>query len=147
MSDKGTLNRLNNKRKVEILRFFIKFLQKVLVIREKVVPLQSQIEICSCDVRLHLSKKQFLHSVCADFAPVIGVWCNGNTTDSGPVILGSSPSTPTRKRKASIWKPFLFLLFLILSVDSLDLLTYEVHVVFQLLNLAVHLVNETVAFL
>ena len=26
---------------------------------------------------------------------VIGVWCNGNTTDSGPVILGSSPSTPT----------------------------------------------------
>ena len=24
-----------------------------------------------------------------------GVWCNGNTTDSGPVILGSSPSTPT----------------------------------------------------
>ncbi len=27
----------------------------------------------------------------------IGVWCNGNTTDSGPVILGSSPSTPTMK--------------------------------------------------
>ncbi len=27
----------------------------------------------------------------------IGVWCNGNTTDSGPVILGSSPSTPTLK--------------------------------------------------
>ena len=27
--------------------------------------------------------------------PEIGVWCNGNTTDSGPVILGSSPSTPT----------------------------------------------------
>ena len=26
-----------------------------------------------------------------------GVWCNGNTTDSGPVILGSSPSTPTQK--------------------------------------------------
>ena len=25
----------------------------------------------------------------------IGLWCNGNTTDSGPVILGSSPSTPT----------------------------------------------------
>ena len=77
----------------------------------------------------------------------IGVWCNGNTTDSGPVILGSSPSTPTKKRKASIWKPFLFLLFLILCVDSLDLLAYEVHVVFQLLNLAVHLVNEAVALL
>ena len=27
----------------------------------------------------------------------IGVWCNGNTTDSGPVILGSSPSTPTKE--------------------------------------------------
>ena len=25
----------------------------------------------------------------------IGIWCNGNTTDSGPVILGSSPSIPT----------------------------------------------------
>ena len=24
-----------------------------------------------------------------------GIWCNGNTTDSGPVILGSSPSIPT----------------------------------------------------
>ena len=36
------------------------------------------------------------------FAPAfremtIGVWCNGNTTDSGPVILGSSPSTPTEE--------------------------------------------------
>ena len=28
----------------------------------------------------------------------IGIWCNGNTTDSGPVILGSSPSIPTNKR-------------------------------------------------
>ena len=27
----------------------------------------------------------------------IGIWCNGNTTDSGPVILGSSPSIPTEK--------------------------------------------------
>ena len=25
----------------------------------------------------------------------IGIWCNGNTTDSGPVILGSSPGIPT----------------------------------------------------
>ena len=25
----------------------------------------------------------------------IGVWCNGNTTDSGPVFPGSSPGTPT----------------------------------------------------
>ena len=26
---------------------------------------------------------------------LIGLWCNGNTTDSGPVILGSNPSSPT----------------------------------------------------
>ena len=26
----------------------------------------------------------------------IGVWCNGNTTDSGPVFPGSSPGTPTK---------------------------------------------------
>ena len=31
---------------------------------------------------------------CAD----IGIWCNGNTTDSGPVILGSSPSIPTNEK-------------------------------------------------
>ena len=30
---------------------------------------------------------------------VIGVWCNGNTTDSGPVILGSNPGSPTGKAK------------------------------------------------
>ena len=29
---------------------------------------------------------------------IIGLWCNGNTTDSGPVILGSSPSIPTTKK-------------------------------------------------
>ena len=23
-----------------------------------------------------------------------GLWCNGNTTDSGPVILGSNPGSP-----------------------------------------------------
>ena len=32
---------------------------------------------------------------------MIGVWCNGNTTDSGPVILGSSPSTPTAEKPLS----------------------------------------------
>lgn len=26
-----------------------------------------------------------------------GLWCNGNTTDFGSVILGSSPSRPTKK--------------------------------------------------
>ena len=28
----------------------------------------------------------------------IGLWCNGNTTDSGPVIQGSNPGSPTRRR-------------------------------------------------
>ena len=27
---------------------------------------------------------------------VIGVWCNGSTTDSGSVSSGSSPDTPTK---------------------------------------------------
>lgn len=27
----------------------------------------------------------------------IGIWCNGNTTDSGPVIPGSNPGSPTKK--------------------------------------------------
>ena len=26
-----------------------------------------------------------------------GLWCNGNTTDSGPVILGSNPGSPAKK--------------------------------------------------
>ncbi len=26
----------------------------------------------------------------------IGVWCNGNTADSGPAFPGSSPGTPTK---------------------------------------------------
>ena len=29
----------------------------------------------------------------------IGLWCNGNTTDSGPVIHGSSPCSPTERAK------------------------------------------------
>ena len=33
--------------------------------------------------------------ICSTFAFAIGLWCNGNTTDSGPVILGSSPGSPT----------------------------------------------------
>ena len=28
----------------------------------------------------------------------IGLWCNGNTTDSGPVIPGSNPGIPTTLR-------------------------------------------------
>ena len=47
----------------------------MLVVQKKAVPLHPR------------NSRKLLH--------VIGVWCNGNTTYSGPVILGSSPSTPT----------------------------------------------------
>ena len=30
-----------------------------------------------------------------------GLWCNGNTTDSGPVILGSNPGSPAKKEAVS----------------------------------------------
>ena len=42
---------------------------------------------------------------------VIELWCNGNTTDSGPVILGSNPGSSTEKRG-------IILAFFILSPDS-----------------------------
>ena len=57
--------------------FFEKSWGNVWWVREKCVPLHSQFRNKGCNQ--------------------IGVWCNGNTTDSGPVILGSSPSTPTGK--------------------------------------------------
>ena len=28
-----------------------------------------------------------------------GVWCNGNTADSGPAFPGSSPGTPTKTNR------------------------------------------------
>ena len=39
---KGTANRAKNKEKQKKLRFFINFLQKILVVQEKVVPLHPQ---------------------------------------------------------------------------------------------------------
>ena len=33
----------------------------------------------------------------------IGLWCNGNTTDSGPVFLGSNPSSPTSLISGSLY--------------------------------------------
>ena len=39
----------------------------------------------------------------------IGLWCNGNTTDSGPVIPGSSPGSPTTKNILPLsWQDVLF---------------------------------------
>ena len=40
----------------------------------------------------------------------IGIWCNGNTTDSGPVILGSSPSIPTADVQSEASVPYSILL-------------------------------------
>ena len=48
------------------------------VCNEKVVPLQRQ-------------------TGKVDKQSIIGLWCNGNTTDSGPVFLGSNPSNPTER--------------------------------------------------
>ena len=30
-------------------------------------------------------------------ADMLGVWCNGNTADSGPAFPGSNPGTPTQE--------------------------------------------------
>ena len=46
----------------------------------------------------------------------IGIWCNGNTTDSGPVILGSSPSIPTNKRIFVTEMRFLFTHYIVAKV-------------------------------
>ena len=43
--------------------------------------------------------------LCRTFVPAfehrIELWCNGNTTDSGPVILGSNPGSSTEKARKS----------------------------------------------
>ena len=40
----------------------------------------------------------------------IGIWCNGNTTDSGPVIPGSSPGIPTASKSKLIFQLGFFVL-------------------------------------
>ena len=42
-----------------------------------------------------------------------GVWCNGNTADSGPAFPGSSPGTPTKREMFA--RASLFSLLYILS--------------------------------
>ena len=50
-----------------------------------------------------------------------GLWCNGNTTDSGPVFLGSNPGSPTKKlSNAQLFLCLLFF-FLYLFVDGRNL--------------------------
>ena len=51
-----------------------------------------QILVLSFLVRVRVSQLRLLKIGLIEF---IGIWCNGNTTDSGPVIPGSSPGIPT----------------------------------------------------
>ena len=37
----------------------------------------------------------------------IGLWCNGNTADSGPAFPGSNPGSPTKKRGSDFRTSFL----------------------------------------
>ena len=45
----------------------------------------------------------------------IGLWCNGNTTDSGPVIPGSNPGSPTEKRTLQLMERLFYCPFLVPS--------------------------------
>ena len=38
----------------------------------------------------------------------LGLWCNGNTADSGPAFPGSSPGSPTENRDSSKDGSFFF---------------------------------------
>ena len=73
---KVTPKYLKSMKKCGYFDFFRKKLRKYLQFKKKSLPLHSQ-----------------SRNDCYD--KNIGIWCNGNTTDSGPVILGSSPSIPT----------------------------------------------------
>ena len=67
-----------------------------------------QILVLSFLVRVRVSQ---LHHSGILLKSKIGIWCNGNTTDSGPVIPGSSPGIPTHMvRHLSVMKGvFLFI--------------------------------------
>ena len=65
-----------------------------------------QILVLSFLVRVRVSQLRLLKIGLIEF---IGIWCNGNTTDSGPVIPGSSPGIPTHMvRHLSVMKGVFF---------------------------------------
>ena len=64
-------------RSAYIRKLFIFFWQKLWVVRKKSLPLRCQ-------------KKE----------KSTGLWCNGNTADSGPAFPGSSPGSPTQEEDA-----------------------------------------------
>ncbi len=45
--------------------------------------------------------------LCTAFEQNTGLWCNGNTADSGPAFPGSSPGSPAKKRDATCASLFL----------------------------------------
>ncbi len=47
------------------------------------------------DLFASTKKSRTFASLLRNKANDIGIWCNGNTTDSGPVIPGSNPGIPT----------------------------------------------------
>ena len=65
-----------------------------------------QILVLSFLVRVRVSQ---LHHSGILLKSKIGIWCNGNTTDSGPVIPGSSPGIPTREHLS--FRKMLFCIF------------------------------------
>ena len=75
---KNPKNPRKQSQKQEKCTFFEKKSAKVLEVQKKVVPLQPQMRNKPSPLQQN-----------------IGIWCNGNTTDSGPVIPGSSPGIPT----------------------------------------------------
>lgn len=69
-------------------------------------------ELTKCHADLCFLTKKISKNACSSkkistFATAIqrwmqyfGIWCNGNTTDSGPVIPGSNPGIPTTTKTA-----------------------------------------------
>ena len=62
----------------------------------------------------YIQKRSYLCNRKTERDSKFGLWCNGNTTDSGPVIPGSNPGSPTDEKKGKLLekKQFPFLLFL-----------------------------------
>ena len=148
MEYKGTDKTGNNKGKAKILRFFINFRPKVLVVYKKVVPLHSHFKKCSCEVRQHLGIEQAL---CTRFALTLSPALLGYGVMVTLQILVLSFLVRVRvpqlnKRLPTSGSLFRLMLF-VLGVNRFDLLANEVHVILKFLYLAVHLVDEAVAFL
>ena len=51
--------------------------------------------VCNKVLLLHPYSRAMLPGT-LHFLCLIGVWCNGNTADSGPAFPGSSPGIPTQ---------------------------------------------------